>query len=308
MDMILDQLEIVLKTNGILFAQVVVTAVGGVLLVNVLCHLLTRLAERNEHIDNSSFNFILKVVRCALYIGVFFLVIRELGLPTSSIVAELGVITVAISLALKDTIASLANGIMIVTTKPFAQGDHVVVGGVDAVVKSIQLFSTVLTTYDNQVITVPNQSVINGSITNYSRMPTRRVSVVASVGYGSDIDEVKRVLAGVVRGTAHVLKTPAPFIRMTSMAASSLDFTIRVWTYTDNYMGVLCDLNEGIYKALNKANIEIPFNQLDVHLRDLPEVKVAPPETAQAPETPAAQAPAAAQPAVPAAGKEGKHA
>lgn len=281
MDTILNQLEILLKTDGIRFAQAVVTAVGGVLIANILCKVMTRFSERSSHIESSASGFIIKIVRICMYVGVFFAVAVELGLPTDSIVAELGILTVALSLALKDTIASLANGIMIVTTKPFGQGDHVVVGGVDAVVKSIHLFSTVLTTYDNQIITIPNQSVINGTITNYSRMPTRRVSVVASVAYGSDIEEVKRILSGVVHATAHILKTPAPFIRMTAMGASSLDFTIRVWTYTDNYMGVMCDLNEGIYKAMNKAGIEIPFNQLDVHLRDLPEIKVAAPESPQ---------------------------
>ncbi|MDD4849791.1 MAG: mechanosensitive ion channel [Gemmiger sp.] len=274
MDTIISQLEIMLKTNGIQVAQVLVTGVGGVLLVNFICHLASRFADRSNHIDSSASDFIIKVVRILLYIGVFFAIAWELGLKTDSLIAELGVITVAISLALKDTISSLANGIMIVTTKPFVQGDHVVVGGVDAVVKSIHLFSTVLTTYDNQIIIVPNQSVINGSITNYSSMPTRRVSVVVNVAYGSDVEELKRVLANVVRATAHILKTPAPFIRMTNMGASSLDFTIRVWAYTEHYMGVLCDLNEGVYKALNKAGIEIPFNQLDVHLRDLPRVTV----------------------------------
>lgn len=275
METILNQLEILFKTNGILFARVVVTAVGGVLLVHLFCRGMTRLAGRSRHIEGSAATFVIKVVQIALLVGVFFLVAGELGLPTDSLIAELGIITVALSLALKDTIASLANGIMIVTTKPFVQGDHVAVAGVDAEVKSIHLFSTVLTTYDNQVITVPNQSVVNGTIVNYSRLPTRRVTVVASVGYGADIDAVKQVLGGVVQAVPHILKSPAPFIRMTEMAASSLNFTVRVWTYTEYYLGVRCDLTEGIYKALHEANIEIPFDQLDVHLRDLPDVRLA---------------------------------
>lgn len=274
MDTLFTQLEIIMKTSGIGVARIIVTAIGGVLLTNVICKFFTRVSVRSSFIESATAHFAISVLKISLYIAVGFSVASQLGVSTDSLVAELGIMTAALSLALKDTISSLANGILIVATKPFVQGDHVIVGGVDAQVKSISLLSTVVTTYDNQVITIPNHSVIGGNITNYSKMPTRRVTVVASAAYGSDVDEVKKILARVVQSTANVLKTPAPFIRMTNMGASSIDFTVRVWTYTDKYMGVMCDLNEGIYKAMNEAGVEIPFNQLDVHLRDLPTVEV----------------------------------
>lgn len=274
MDTFMSQLEIIMKTNGIGVARLIVTAVGGVLLTNIVCKFFTRISVRSSYIESATAHFAISVLKIVMYVAVGFSVALQLGFSSSSLVAELGIMTAALSLALKDTISSLANGILIVATKPFVQGDHVIVGGVDAQVKSISLLSTVVTTYDNQVITIPNHSVINGNITNYSKMPTRRVTVIASVAYGSDVDEIKKILAKVVKDTANVLKTPAPFIRMTCMGASSIDFTVKVWTYTDKYLGVMCDLNEGIYKAMNENGVEIPFNQMDVHLRDLPMVEV----------------------------------
>jgi small conductance mechanosensitive channel len=270
MEEILNRLEILLKSDGIHVVQILVTLVGGIVLSNFVCSLLRRLLQRRDDARGTGTGFIVSLVRIGLYLGVFFATAVEMGIPPDSILAEFGIITVAVSLALKDTIASLANGIMILTTKPFRQGDHIEAGGVEGIVKGIHLFYTELLSFDNRVLSVPNQSVVNGKLINDSRMPTRRVEVTAEVAYGSDLDTVKRTLSLAISRVPHILKTPPPFVRMTEMGASSLVFTVRIWTYTDQYFAVKADLTEEIYRALCDADISIPFPQMDVHLPDLP--------------------------------------
>lgn len=270
MQQLLLRLEVLAKTSGIQLAQVIVTVVGGAMLTHLLCGLLARLSESSPKIDSSGARFIIAVLRLIMYVGIVVLVMIELGMNAQSLLDQAGLVLAALALALKEDLLSLVNGIRILINKPFKQGDHVVVAGVDAVVQSVSLFSTELVTYDNQFIQVPNANVASGTVTNYSKMPTRRVTVTASCAYGTDLEQARQLLRDVVDSHPNVLKKPEPVIRMTDMGANSINFTIYVWAFTDNYIGVLWDLTEAIYTKLSAAGLAKPFNQLDVHLRDLP--------------------------------------
>lgn len=273
MQQLFEHLEVFFKSSGIQAAQVLVTAVGGALLIHAVHSLLTRMVEHNPHVDSSAARFVLGILRALAWAGLVIAIIVQLGFRVDALLSQAGLLVAALALALQNEIVSIVNGIKLVVTQPFKQGDHVEAGGVDAVVRTINLFSTEFVTYDNKVIRVPNASVVGGTIINYSSMPTRRIEAIASVAYGSDLATVKRVLAQAIQDTPKILKTPAPVCRMSAMSASSLDFTVLVWVYAGDFVSVKSNLLENIYNALNANGLEIPFNQLDVHLRDLPPVQ-----------------------------------
>jgi small conductance mechanosensitive channel len=172
----------------------------------------------------------------------------------------------AVSLGLQTTLSSLTNGIVLIFTKPFVAGDYVDIGGAAGTVKEIKLFSVKIVTPDNITVIVPNSTVLSSVIINYSRLPIRRLDLVVPVSYGADIAKVKQVVLDIVNADARVQKNPEPFFRLTEYGASSLNFTLRVWTLTGEFWNVKFDVMEKIVEAFRANGLEIPFNQLDVHV------------------------------------------
>lgn len=155
---------------------------------------------------------------------------------------------------------------MLLIFKPFVVGDYIDAGSFSGTVKSITVFYTFITTPDNKVITLPNGNLTNQAIVNYSKENIRRVDLTFSVSYSSDIEQVKKLLLETASSNEAVLNDPAPFARLVSQESSSLDFTLRAWCKGEDYWNVYFDLNEAVKKEFDKNNIEIPFQQLDVHI------------------------------------------
>ena len=195
-------------------------------------------------------------------------VISILGVPMSSVIAVIASAGVAIGLALQGALSNFAGGIMILLFHPFRIGDYVEAGGYGGTVREIGIFYTVLTTPDNREVTIPNGTITGASVVNYSVNSTRRVDLVISVAYGSDMDRVRQVLLEESAGNPSVLTDPAPFVRFSKQNESSLDYTVRVWTKKEDYWSVYFDLLEAIQKRLTAEGIEIPFPQLDVHVKE----------------------------------------
>ena len=186
----------------------------------------------------------------------------------ASLVALIASAGVAIGLALQGALSNLAGGIMIMILRPFHIGNFVEIDGVSGTVKDVGIFYTVINTGDNKVITIPNGNVMANSITNYSKNDTRRVDLVFGVAYGSDVERVKAILLEEADKHELALKDPAPFARLTEQADNSLDFTLRVWANAGDFWTVKLDLLESINKRLEEEGIEIPYNQLDVHIKN----------------------------------------
>ena len=167
---------------------------------------------------------------------------------------------------MQNTLSSLTNGIVLIFTKPFKAGDFVDIGGTSGTVKEIKLFSVKLITGDNITVVIPNNTVLSSTIINYSRNPLRRLDIVVPVSYDAQVQEVKDVVNAVVDKDERIARNPAPFFRLTEYGASSLNFTLRVWTQSGDFWAVKFDLLENILDALRKAKIEIPYDQLDVHV------------------------------------------
>lgn len=254
------------------------TDLGGKLIVAIvvlvlgfyLVKLLVRALGRSKLMkrDPTVAKFLSGALKIALNTLVVVTVISILGVPMSSIIAVIASAGVAIGLALQGALSNFAGGLMILLFRPFRIGDFVDAGGHSGTVKEIGIFYTVLTTPDNREVTIPNGSITGASVVNYSVNDTRRVELVISVAYGSDVDRVCAVLLEEAKKNTLVLSDPAPFARLTKQNESSLDFTVRVWTKKDDYWSVNFDLLEAIQKRLDAEGIEIPFPQIDVHMRE----------------------------------------
>lgn len=204
--------------------------------------------------------------RIALYVLLIVSVVAILGVPMASLVAVIASAGVAIGLALQGALSNLAGGVMILILRPFRLGDFVTIEDYSGTVSDIGIFYTVLTTTDNKVVTIPNGTVMSESITNYSVKDTRRVELVFEAAYGTDPQKVIGILLREAERHEMVLDEPAPFARLTKQGDNGLEFTLRVWTKSADYWKVHFDLLETLTKRFEEEGIDVPFNQLDVHI------------------------------------------
>jgi len=211
-------------------------------------------------------SFLLSFIKIILYALVIASAAIIWGIPTTSFLTIFTSAGVAVGLALQGALSNFAGGLMILIFKPFKVGDFIENGSAIGTVQEITIIYTILHTVDNKVITIPNGTLTNSNVTNYSTLPIRRVDIKFSAGYHDDIDKVKQVLMGVAESHEKVLKDPAPFIRLVAQANSSLDYTFRVWCTGADYWDVYFDMMERVKKAFDENGISIPFQQIDVHM------------------------------------------
>jgi small conductance mechanosensitive channel len=251
---------------GKVLIMALVVFVIGLLVIRLIKKSVKKTSTKSRNVDNAAASFITSIVALVAYVVLLIVMIASLGFSTEGIIAALSSVMLAIALGLQGTLASLANGILLIFTKPFQAGDYVDIGGAAGTVKEIKLFSVKIVTPDNITVIVPNSTVLSSVIINYSRLPIRRLDLVVPVSYGVDIAKVKQVVLDIVNADARVQKNPEPFFRLTEYGASSLNFTLRVWTLTGEFWNVKFDVMEKIVEAFRANGLEIPFNQLDVHV------------------------------------------
>lgn len=252
---------------GWIVVEALAALVIGIIVIRIV-HALLRKILLKRTMDNTIANFVLTVVRFALWLLLFFIIASIINIPLTPLVTALGSIALAVGLALKDSLTNLANGVLLIAQKPFAEGQYVDIDGVEGTVKSIGLLTTELISPDNKKIIVPNSKITSACITNFSAKPTRRIDWEFSASYDSDVEKVKSVLLGVLSSHEKILSDPAPMVRLKSQGASEIVFVARAWVNNGDYWDVTWDINEQAFAALNEAGIEIPYPQLDVHLGD----------------------------------------
>jgi len=216
--------------------------------------------------DSTLTGFLRNIVYIGLLTFVILAAIAQLGVQTTSFIAVLGAAGFAVGLALQGSLANFAAGVLIIIFRPFKSGDFVEAGGVAGVVENIQIFTTTMRTGDNKTIIIPNGQITSGTIVNYSTKDTRRVDMVIGVGYGDDLDKVRRVLEEILKEDERVLEDPAPTIGVLELADSSVNFVVRPWVNADDYWGVVFDVTEAVKKRFDAEGVGIPFPQRDVHL------------------------------------------
>jgi small conductance mechanosensitive channel len=248
---------------------------AGALLVFLIGNLLIRFIIKRlktgklaAKLDPMVRSFLTSVAKIGLYVILMVIIVSILGIETASIIAVIASVGAAIALGLQGSLSHLAGGVMLLIFRPFKIGNFVEVCGYSGTVTEVGIFYTEITTTDNRICVIPNGTLISSSIVNYSVKDTRRVDMVFDVAYGTNVELAKQIILDEVAKVSAVLDTPAPFIRMTEMAGSSLKITLRVWCNNADYWGVKFDLNEAINAAFVAKDIEIPYQQIDVHVKD----------------------------------------
>lgn len=226
-----------------------------------------RTSARFEKLDEGVRSFLVSFSGIVLYIILAITITVMLGIPSTSLITALASCGVAIGLALQGSLSNFAGGIMILLFKPFKVGDYIKTEEASGTVSEITTVYTILHTPDNKVITIPNGTLTNSVIENYSAVENRRIDFTFSVDYGSDVDEVKSVIYDVVSSHKKVLSEPAPFARLSEHGESALVFVARVWSKTEDYWDVKFDITENIKRAFDEKGISIPFPQMDVHIK-----------------------------------------
>ena len=210
--------------------------------------------------------FIHAALRVVLWLLTLCIVLDYIGVPMTSLVALIGVLGLAVSLAIQGTLSNLAGGIQVLVSQPFKAGDYVEAGGVSGTVKEVGLAYTKLATVDNKVISVPNGQISGEKIINYTAEEKRRVDLTFSAAYGDPPEKVIGTIRQVVGAHPKALFTPEPFIRVNAFRDSSVEYVVRVWCATGDYWPLYHDLLEQVKAAFDREGISMPFSQLDVHL------------------------------------------
>ncbi len=254
------------ENTGLAIVRTIAFFILGLIVIKIVQSITRGAALKSSKLDNSAASFIISVITVILYIGLIILLITSLGFSTAGIIAGFSAVALAIALALKDSLGSLANGVIIIFTKPFKKGDYVQINEYDGLVQDIRLFNTKILTYSNEEIIIPNSEILTTKMINYSTMPLRRVSIDVPIPYDCDIAQVKKILLDCVSSYKYTVNTPEPSVILKSYGDSALNFVARCWTPNENYWDTLYDLYEEIFNALKAKGISIPFNRLDVQL------------------------------------------
>ena len=222
------------------------------------------MVKRNVEVTLSTFigNLIFWTLRILLFVTV----ISKLGIETSSFVAVLGAAGLAIGLSLQGSLSNFAGGILIILFKPFRIGDFIEAQGVLGTVKDIKIFSTVITSPDNKQIVIPNAALSNGVITNYTVNGIRRVDLVISVDYATDLQLAKTTLENILKSIPEVLSEPEAAVFINNLATSSIDFAVRPFTKNEHFWKVKSDVLEKTKRTFDELGIEIPYpHQVEIH-------------------------------------------
>lgn len=248
--------------------RIALTVIIGFLIVKLILSIINKIVARSKLKDQKlAGRFIYNIAKVALLVIYFIAVLTVLGIDTSSLVAVLAASSLAVSLALQSIMTNFASGMIIVGNKPFKEGDYISVGDYSGTVTNITLHSTTLVTPDNKVVIIPNSDISGGTVVNYSAMPERRLDLEFTVAYGTNVEKVKKVLTKVLEEHPLVLHDKDYNVRLSAEDASALRFICRCWVKNEDYWTVNFDLHENVVAAFKKANIEIPFNQLDVNIK-----------------------------------------
>ena len=211
-------------------------------------------------------SFLASTANILLYFVLIITVASTLGIPATSFITILASCGVAIGLALQGALSNFAGGLMLLLFKPFKVGDFIEVSGESGTVTEVTVVYTVILTTDNKRITIPNGTLTNSVIKNYSAEELRRVDLTFNTSYDCNIDKVKDIITQVIEAHPMTLSEPEPLVRLSAHSDSSLTYTVRAWCKSENYWDVNFDLTEQVKKAFDNNNIQIPYPQVDVHL------------------------------------------
>lgn len=241
------------------------TLVLCVIIIKILGKLFARTVNRSK-LDGAIKGYIMSALKILLWVLAVIIVADSLGIHTTSLVAVLSVVGVALSLSVQGTLENVFSGMTILGTKPFISGHYVDIGGSAGTVVSVGLFYTVITTPDQKAVYIPNSAVTSSKVINYSTLPIRRIDLTVSASYSSATEDVKSALLSAAEATAGVLSNPAPQAFISAYGSSSIEYFLWAWTETNNFIDVKNVLTENLRDAFIKHGVSMTYNHVNVHI------------------------------------------
>lgn len=239
----------------------------GLVIVKIVLAVIRRQLNKTK-LDKAVQGFVISILKFVLYLILIFCVIASLGISITGLTVVISAISLAISLALQDSLKNLVNGFIIISTKLLNRGDWVQIGGVEGSVVEIRMLYVVLKTGDNKRITIPNSTILTKEIVNYNINKTRRVDLTFDISYNSNVDLAKQIANDVIASYKPIYNDPEPSVVLSNLGASSITLQVRVWCHADDYWDTKWYLIDNIFNEFKRNEIVIPFNQLEVALVD----------------------------------------
>ena len=251
-------LEFIASVAGSFLGAIAILLMGWIISA-WLQRRVSGLGRKNKHLDSMLFDFLASILRYAILAFTLVFVLNTFGIKTTSLVAIIGAAGLAIGLALQGTLSNVAAGVMLIFFRPIKIGDFVDVAGTMGTVKEISLNFTELADLSNVQVIVPNAKVWGNVITNYTTNKTRRAEWTFGVGYSANLKDAEGIIRDTIMADSRAHGTPDPFIQVTNLNESSVDFTVRVWCDAPNYFAFRADMTRQVKEALDEGGIDIPF-------------------------------------------------
>lgn len=253
-----------------ILASPILAAAVRLIICLVLAKVVMGIAEKTVeklNVEPTMLKFLRSMMKVVIIAITVLVVASTLGFDVTSLVALASVVSAAFALAAQNTLSNFFGGVLLLVSQPIRVGEYIHTAAGDGTVQEVGLMNTVMVTPDNRVVTVPNGTIVAGTIDNYSRQETRRLDLDFSVCYEADIDHVYSVIRRTMEAHPLILREPdEPFVRVTAYGESSVTYTLRVWCKGSDYWTLRFDLLEGIKKAFDRTGIEIPYSHINVHM------------------------------------------
>lgn len=231
----------------------------GFLVAAKVNQMICKTGAKYEKLDDTLFRFLGSVAKYIILAFVAIAVLNRFGVQTASIIAILGAAGLAVGLALQGTLSNLAAGVMLLVFRPYKVSDFIDAAGHFGNVEEIDLFTTILRTFDHKQVVIPNSQIWGSQIINHSHHPIRGVDMHFGVAYKEDTVKVRKLIEEVLNNSSYVLNEPAPFIEVETLNDSSVDFLVRPFCKGEDYFNILYSIPEQVKIKLDEANVEIPF-------------------------------------------------
>lgn len=265
-DKIKDAVSGFLADGGVKILKAVLVFVVGYLLIKIVMKICRTIFSKTK-LEKITQSFLLSILKFALNMILIITILQSLGIATTGLIALISAAGLAISLSLQNSLSNLANGVVIITTKPFKEGDYVNINGVEGTVKNIKMLTTEIITTDNKLVVLPNSDIVTNSVINYNAYKTRRVGFEFDVDYASDPDKVKQIILSVINSNGKVRLEPAPFVSLKTLKESAISFTANCWVDAEDYWDVYYYVMDNVFNEFKRNNINIPYNQMEVRVR-----------------------------------------
>ncbi len=248
-----------------------ITAIIVLILGILISRLIARISSKallKTNLDGGARSFLVSLVRILLYVVVIIMSLSVLNVPMSSIITIFGAAGLAVSLALQNCLANLCGGFIILFSKPFTAGDTIELDGSIGKVDAISILYTKIKTFDGKTVFIPNGKISDAKIINYTESPERRIDLSFEISYSADYEKARLIIMDILKDDPFVLDEPSSIVRMSQHKESSVVIDTLIWVKNENYNSVRYSIIENVKTAFDKENIEIPFNQLDVHIKE----------------------------------------